>query len=72
MAEEDKKLGEKEWRQTIRATCPNCEAPLATNAKFCPECGAKLKVELHCTECGTLLAPNAKFCPECGTKTGAK
>ncbi len=72
MAEEDKKLGKKEWRQTVRATCPNCEAPLATNAKFCPECGAKLKVELHCTECGTLLAPNAKFCPECGTKTGAK
>lgn len=72
MAEEDKKLGEREWRQTIRASCPNCEAPLATNAKFCPQCGAKLKVELRCRECGTLLAPNAKFCPECGTKTDIK
>ncbi|HUT18082.1 MAG TPA: zinc ribbon domain-containing protein [Anaerolineae bacterium] len=43
MAEEDKKLGKEHWRETIRATCPNCEAPLATNAKFCPECGTKLK-----------------------------
>lgn len=69
MAEEDKNLGEKEWRETIRATCPNCEAPLATNAKFCPECGAKLKQAQHCAECGAKLTPGAKFCPECGTKT---
>ena len=68
MAEEDKKLGEKEWRQTIRASCPECGASLMTNAKFCPECGAKLKAERHCTECGALLTPGAKFCPECGTK----
>ncbi len=68
MAEEDKHLDEKEWRQTIQASCPKCGAPLATNAKFCPECGTKLKVERHCTECGTLLGPGAKFCPECGHK----
>ena len=66
MAEEDKKLGKEHWRQTIRATCPNCEAPLAVNAKFCPECGAKLKDARHCTECGAKLTPGAKFCPECG------
>jgi membrane protease subunit (stomatin/prohibitin family) len=70
MAEEDKHLDTKEWRQTIRATCPNCEAPLATNAKFCPQCGAKLKAEAHCAECGALLTPGAKFCPECGNKVG--
>jgi uncharacterized OB-fold protein len=67
MAEEDKKLGKENWRQTIRATCPNCEAPLAANAKFCPECGAKLQQEKHCTNCGVKMTPTAKFCPECGT-----
>ncbi|PKO14994.1 MAG: zinc ribbon domain-containing protein [Chloroflexi bacterium HGW-Chloroflexi-10] len=69
MAEEDKKLATENWRETIRASCPECQAPLANNAKFCPECGAKLKVSLHCTECGAKLQPNAKFCGECGHKT---
>jgi len=41
------------------------------NAKFCPECGAKLKSQAHCTQCGATLTPGAKFCPECGEKTGA-
>jgi len=68
MAEEDKHLGEENWRQTIRASCPNCEAPLAVNAKFCPECGAKLQQARHCTQCGSVLTPGAKFCPECGEK----
>lgn len=69
MAEEDKKLGAENWRETIRASCPECNAPLATNAKFCPECGAKLKGATHCSECGSKLQPGAKFCAECGTKT---
>lgn len=69
MAEEDREmLKEKSWREGVRATCPNCEAPLANNAKFCPECGTKIKSEQFCTECGNKLLPNAKFCPECGTK----
>lgn len=66
MAEEDKKLSTENWRETIRASCPKCEAPLATNAKFCPECGEKLKGAAHCAECGAKLTPNAKFCPDCG------
>ncbi len=70
MAEEDKKLAEGNWRETIRASCPNCNAPLATNAKFCPECGTPLKKAAHCTECGAKLEPNAKFCPDCGKKVG--
>ncbi|HPH94398.1 MAG TPA: zinc ribbon domain-containing protein [Anaerolineaceae bacterium] len=71
MAEEDKKLAEGNWNETIRASCPECNTPLATNAKFCPNCGAKLKVAQHCTQCGAKLQPGAKFCAECGTKTGA-
>jgi len=68
MAEEDKKLAKEQWRETIRATCPKCEAPLAVNAKFCPECGTKLKDASHCTDCGAPLTPAAEFCPECGHK----
>lgn len=68
MAEEDKKLTESDWREGIRACCPECEAPLATNAKFCPECGAKLKVNKHCSNCGVKLEAKAKFCSECGDK----
>lgn len=70
MAEEDKKLAEGNWRETIRASCPECGAPQAANAKFCPECGAKLKSASHCPECGAKLQPNAKFCQDCGHKVG--
>ena len=68
MAEEDKKLGKEHWRETIRATCPNCEKPLAKNAKFCPECGTSLKAKTECSGCGAKLDPGAKFCAECGEK----
>jgi membrane protease subunit (stomatin/prohibitin family) len=68
MAEEDKKLGKEHWRETIRASCPECGAPLASNAKFCPECGAKLKDAKFCAGCGAKMSPDAKFCPECGQK----
>lgn len=68
MAEEDKKLATEYWRENIRASCPNCEAPLASNAKFCPECGAPLKVRENCPACGSKVTPGSKFCPECGTK----
>ncbi|MCX6054829.1 MAG: zinc ribbon domain-containing protein [Chloroflexi bacterium] len=68
MAEEDKKLSTEYWREGIMATCPKCEAPLASNAKFCPECGASVKLIDKCPKCQTKLMPNAKFCAECGEK----
>ena len=70
MAEEDKKLAKENWRETIRATCPKCEAPLQTNAKFCPECGEALKASTNCPKCGGKITPDQKFCPECGEKVG--
>jgi hypothetical protein len=70
MAEEDKKLATEYWRENIRASCPECGEPLATNAKFCPSCGAKLKSSEHCTQCGAKLQPGAKFCADCGAKVG--
>jgi len=68
MAEEDKKLGTEYWREGITATCPNCEKPLANNAKFCPECGYDLKQKTNCPNCGAKISPGAKFCAECGQK----
>lgn len=68
MADEDRKLSEENWKDTIVATCPKCEVPLQTNAKFCPECGENLKKSNYCQECGATLSAGAKFCPECGTK----
>ena len=46
--------------------CPNCNAQIHGNPKFCPECGQKLK--LICPNCQTEVKPTAKFCPECGEK----
>lgn len=56
----DKHLSEKDWREEIRATCPQCEAPLANNAKFCPECGAKIKQTTFCSQCGAKMASGTK------------
>ena len=53
----------------IKTSCPQCNAPLAANAKFCPECGTKIQEKKFCAECGAILMAGAKFCPECGTKT---
>ncbi len=69
VAEEDRELlKESTWREGLRATCPECETPLSGNARFCPECGAKIKQSGKCPGCDTEVAPGAKFCPECGTK----
>jgi len=68
MADEDKPLGKETWKETIRATCPQCNAALSGKVKFCPECGGKVASDRFCTECGGKLAANIKFCPECGAK----
>lgn len=70
MAEEDKKLAEGNWRETIVASCPSCGESMTTNAKFCPNCGAKVKSDDKCAACGAKLQPGAKFCSECGHKNG--
>ncbi|MFZ5808118.1 MAG: zinc ribbon domain-containing protein [Chloroflexota bacterium] len=69
MAEEDRSmLKEESWRQGVRATCPNCNAPLPGQVKFCPQGGAKIAAQVHCTECGAKIQPGAKFCPQCDAK----
>ncbi len=69
VAQEDREmLKDESWRAGVRATCPSCSAPLAANAKFCPECGAKIHDNDHCPQCGAALAAGAKFCGDCGAK----
>ncbi len=69
MTEEDREmLKESSWREGVVAACPNCEAPLAKNAKFCPECGTKIKSEKFCIECRAKIDSGVKFCSECGAK----
>lgn len=69
MAEADREmLTEKSWREGMVASCPECEAPLPSNVKFCPEFGAKIKAEGKCPACGEKVIPASKFCPECGEK----
>lgn len=69
MAEEDREiLKETSWRQGVRATCPQCNAPLGGKTKFCPECGARIQAQANCSQCGAKLGPGVKFCGECGTK----
>ena len=47
-------------------TCPNCNAQVKANTKFCPECGTKIKPS--CPNCKKELPAKTKFCPDCGTK----
>jgi hypothetical protein len=66
---EDEKLIGSVGKTKVAASCPNCHAPLASNAKFCPSCGFKLADAASlCKNCGVKLSPGAKFCPECGTQ----
>lgn len=51
--------------------CPSCNANINANAKFCPECGAKItpvNATKYCPSCGKANKPQAKFCAECGKK----
>lgn len=56
-------------------TCPNCNAEVPANAKFCLECGNKIEIlaenEMICPNCGKKTA-KGKFCMECGGALVAK
>ncbi|MDR2340342.1 MAG: SPFH domain-containing protein [Deltaproteobacteria bacterium] len=52
-------------------TCPNCNAQVPANIKFCPQCGKPIpspgqtKV-IKCYKCGGVIPVGSKFCPDCG------
>lgn len=47
-------------------TCPNCQATIPANSKFCPECGSNL-TERQCPQCKAQNPSGTKFCSNCGT-----
>ncbi len=49
-----------------KVPCPNCDTLVKAKAKFCPECGNRMKP--HCPNCKKDYPSGTKFCPECGTK----
>ena len=53
----------------MKNICDNCGAELKTGAKFCQECGNKVKPPetVFCPNCGNELSDNDDFCSECGT-----
>jgi ribosomal protein L40E len=44
--------------------CLKCQAELPGGAKFCRECGNKVKST--CPQCGKTIPSESKFCIECG------
>jgi hypothetical protein len=46
--------------------CPACKQSIKPDSKFCPNCGAPLK--LKCPSCGTDITAGSKFCGNCGSK----
>ena len=48
--------------------CPECGNPVAPNAKFCSNCGAKQNAGAACPACGQAVTPGANFCSNCGQK----
>lgn len=59
-------MGQELSNTNVQTTCPNCHQAVKPTAKFCPECGAKMKPT--CPNCKKELPAGTKFCPDCGTK----
>jgi membrane protease subunit (stomatin/prohibitin family) len=47
-------------------SCPECNHPVPTDAKFCPSCGHQQLVIRQCANCGKNMTANARFCSRCG------
>ncbi|MGO9643258.1 MAG: SPFH domain-containing protein [Candidatus Bathyarchaeia archaeon] len=57
--------------------CPNCQAHISAESKFCPNCGQNMTTAQtppnpapgkKCSKCNSLNAAGATFCQNCGTK----
>lgn len=49
-------------------SCPECNATVPNDYKFCPQCGTSTKEQ--CTSCGGELKKEWKCCPVCGNERG--
>lgn len=48
--------------------CQKCGAQIATDSRFCGQCGSSTAPKA-CSECKAALAADANFCGKCGSKT---
>jgi membrane protease subunit (stomatin/prohibitin family) len=65
MGSVNSKQGQESSKAMVK--CTNCGVSVDENAKFCPSCGNKMKVEkTACIKCGAMITEGTKFCPECG------
>ena len=46
--------------------CPNCNAEVKDEMKFCPKCGGTIPQIRYCRNCGTELKQGMRFCSSCG------
>ncbi|WP_318614383.1 SPFH domain-containing protein [Sporosarcina sp. YIM B06819] len=55
--------------QPATISCPHCQAPILTTAKFCGQCGKTVQAEkVPCISCQAPVNTDAKFCGECGAQ----
>lgn len=52
--------------------CQKCGAELADDAKFCPQCGARVDGKTECPGCGREIAENSVYCTYCGKRIDGK
>ncbi|MFH1155647.1 MAG: SPFH domain-containing protein [Pseudomonadota bacterium] len=55
-----------------RAHCPECQAAIPVDSRFCPMCGHQQVIFQQCDQCGKNLTPAAKFCSRCGHPVNGK
>lgn len=48
--------------------CPNCGAKVKIEDVFCGKCGKPVKEDLKCVGCGTKVEPGDLFCRKCGAR----
>jgi len=47
-------------------SCPECQAPVPPDAKFCTMCGTQLSGKYYCPDCGAENPAASNFCARCG------
>lgn len=53
-------------QQQSTLTCANCGKQIASDAKFCSNCGTPVNATKYCSNCGNKIEQGAKFCSKCG------
>lgn len=54
-----------------QAACPQCQARLGPNARFCAGCGYKIApANTFCSQCGAAQQHGSRFCAGCGSPAG--